>query len=142
VPGATVTLFQETSPGSNEFTEIRSTTTGPQGSFAFTGLETELDYRVDAEITIDGEEFSGFNEGQLENLSPGTTTAGITLTQLVLDDQPTNPTNYPDAYTDGTGVVNDQGLNPAVSDYLNGDLSDSQINAIIESYLIEEPIET
>lgn len=43
-------------------------------------------------------------------------------------------------YTDEEGIVRDAGLNKAVGDYLEGELSAADLNTIIESYLLEEPI--
>jgi len=54
---------------------------------------------------------------------------------------PEEPGNgFPDSYTDESGVVNDTGLNQAISDYLAEDLSDSQLNQVISSYLGGNPI--
>lgn len=43
-------------------------------------------------------------------------------------------------YTDENGVVQNSGLNAAISDYLQDDLSDADLNKIINSYLTGNPI--
>ncbi|WP_135663794.1 carboxypeptidase regulatory-like domain-containing protein [Halorhabdus rudnickae] len=138
VPGATIELQIENSTGAFVSFENRSVTTGTDGSFTFQNVPTGEDYRVVATfVDADGNEYTGFNEGQLENLVSGTTTAGISLQELELDDV---PTDWYTGYVDSNDVVGDDGLNDAVNDYLNDDLSDDQINDVIASYLNDAPI--
>lgn len=44
-------------------------------------------------------------------------------------------------YTDNNAVVQDSGLNTAVSDYLQGDLQPAYLNSVISSYLSQNSIE-
>jgi hypothetical protein len=48
--------------------------------------------------------------------------------------------NWYDRYVDANGVVDAEGLNRAVREYLSGKLTESEINAIIESYLTGDPL--
>lgn len=46
-----------------------------------------------------------------------------------------------DSYTKNDDVVSDEGFNAAISDYLRNEITGSQINTIIRSYLSGQPIE-
>lgn len=140
VSDADVTLIQ-LDPGTTAGDyDRRTTTTGPSGSFTFSDVPADQgqDYRVSAEVNISGEQFEGFNDGQLVNLPGGTTTAGITLNDLELDE--TQPSQFPDEYTNSNGVVTDDGINTAVQDYINNDLTDTQINSLVASYATGDPV--
>jgi len=137
VPGAEVELFvYNTTSGAYETTG-RSTVTTSTGSFSFTDVPTGLDYRVEATAEIDGQTYTGFNQGQLTNLPPGTTTAGITLSELALDG--TNPCDF-------SGVVQDYDsddnceigigeLNDAAQDFVTGGLTIGELNQVAQAFV-------
>lgn len=47
-----------------------------------------------------------------------------------------------DPYVNENGVVESEGLNAAISDYLRDELTQNQLNDIIQSYLLGEPIDS
>jgi len=71
LPNATVTLIRNPDTPNEEI--VRTTTTGPEGSYSFSEVETGFDYRIEAEF--DNE--SGFSD--LTKDSAGTTNADVVI---------------------------------------------------------------
>lgn len=124
VPGAEVVLEVENSTGAFVQYDNRSTTAGSDGSFTFQNVPTGNDYRVVGTFTDEatGDEYQGFNEGQLEDLQSGTTTAGISL-ELDIDD-----VEVPDE------DVTFQDVLDTIEDYNNEDTSFQDVLDAIEDY--------
>lgn len=112
-----------------------------------------VDFRVggttlaseNVELTGDENETVSFTGIDTSGLSAGNYTHGV----YTDDDQQTaqltveaasSGSNWYDAYVDQNDVVDDSGLNAAISDYLSGGLSDSRLNSVISSYLGGSPI--
>ena len=122
VPGATVDLEVENDTGAYVSFENRSVVTGSDGSFTFQNVPTGDNYRVVATFTDnEGNEYTGYNQGQLEDLPGGTTTAGISLEALKLDEVP-------------DGNVGFQDVLDTISDYNDGNASFEDVLDAIESY--------
>jgi hypothetical protein len=64
---------------------------------------------------------------------------------LTLAGQPvgtvTVETGWTASYVNEEGVVNQQGLNQAVQDYLGDELESVQLNSVIDSYLRDTPLD-
>lgn len=119
VPNADVDLFRIEPDGS--LTLIDSTNTGQDGSFSFTNVPAGQDYRV---VATDVEGNTGFNEGQLQNLPAGSTTAGIVITDAVVDPGTLDPDNP-------FGDENNQPLSQAeVSSKVFDWLGDNEIDGV------------
>jgi|GEM_PF-3469797 len=101
------------------------------------------DVLAEEEVTLAGGENQTVEFTVPVDAEPGTYTHGVYtddhqfLTEITVE---AAGGNYYDDYVNADDVVTTSGLNDAVSAYLSGNLEDSEINAIISSYLSGDPI--
>ncbi|MDB2265823.1 carboxypeptidase-like regulatory domain-containing protein [Halorubrum ezzemoulense] len=112
LPNATVTLFRVESNGTE--TELRSTQTGPDGSYSFTNVETSETYRVEGEF--DGS--TGFTE-VIKN-SAGTSNADVVIVDVAPD-----PANFQVSDLSPTNVTVPQGTSINVTANVTNDGDES-----------------
>ncbi len=91
-------------------------------------------YTVTYEVTIPSEATAGTTY-EFDGVVQGGSTGPIGG-----DESITVRTAWYESYSGRDNVVDDEGLNVAVRDYLDGQVTDARLNAVIRSYLSGEPL--
>jgi len=133
-----VTLENETVEGGEEISVTADLTNAGEGSGTVTPtLATDGEPLIQREITL------GVGESVTRSFEDLVATPGTHM--LTLAGQPvgtvTVETGWTASYVNEEGVVNQQGLNQAVQDYLGDELESVQLNSVINSYLRDTPLD-
>ncbi|ERJ06870.1 cell surface glycoprotein [Halorhabdus tiamatea SARL4B] len=138
LPGASVTLIKEPDTANEEI--VANTTTGPEGSYSFTEVETGFDYRIDAEF--EGE--TGFND--ITKNTAGTTNADVVIVGVeapkgftVVDINPANVTVTQGDVIDVTATINNDAPDEDTRDveFRVTDSNGSEVVSITESVTLQ-----
>lgn len=123
----------------------------PPERIAYSTEASTGDFQIDVTGTADGEysvEVQGSvpSGGFINDSIEGTISTSETksLTATVPEDEGDEGgfvSDWYEPYVNENNVVETEGLNQAIGDYLNGELRSSRLNAVIQSYLSNEPID-